>query len=263
MQVEIQVNDSPSPASRFVTWSAAPCRVRMTDASGAVSSTVVIDLTASSKAGGGQIGFSKAATGAFSKSLAVTVPTSGASVSFFVAGTFGKPSSDAGDISVVAKSGAATVGTVDLMVRIRKDANTLSIPERDRFLAALGTLNNKGTGRFVDFRDMHDGNGDSEMHGHPGFLPWHRAYLLDLERELQTIDPSVTIPYWRFDKAATKLFQPEFMGVPDSIGAVQFVAGHPLEFWTTDGVLGIDREARVRLDNRPDDIQSFRCTRGG
>ena len=25
--------------------------------------------------------------------------------------------------------------------------------------------------------------------GTPGFLPWHRAYLLDLERELQAIDP--------------------------------------------------------------------------
>jgi tyrosinase len=214
--------------------------VRMTDSSGATSPTTMVDLTSTSKAGG-EVGFGNTSTGAFTKSLSLPVPTSGSSVSFFVAGTFGKPSTALDDVTVVAKDGATTVGSVDLMVRIRKDANTLAPAERDRFLAAMATINNKGAGRFVDFRDMHDGRADAEMHGNPGFLAWHRAYLLDLERELQAIDPSVTIPYWRFDRPAPNVFTTDFMGVADPVGAVQFTPGHAFEFWTTDGMLGIDR----------------------
>ena len=53
---------------------------------------------------------------------------------------------------------------------------------------------------------MHTNVSSPQAHGAPGFLPWHRAYLLDLERELQAIDPSVALPYWRFDQAAPNLF---------------------------------------------------------
>jgi len=41
------------------------------------------------------------------------------------------------------------------MVRVRKNANTLTPGERDRFAAALVQLNNQGMGRFADFRDIH------------------------------------------------------------------------------------------------------------
>lgn len=34
------------------------------------------------------------------------------------------------------------------------------------------------------------------VHGHARFFPWHRAYVLLLERRLQEISPDVTIPYW-------------------------------------------------------------------
>ena len=30
------------------------------------------------------------------------------------------------------------------------------------------------------------------------FLPWHRAYLINLARALRNVDPSVFIPYWRW-----------------------------------------------------------------
>jgi tyrosinase len=32
------------------------------------------------------------------------------------------------------------------------------------------------------------------------FLPWHRAYLLELEKELKNINPSIEIPYWQWCK---------------------------------------------------------------
>ncbi|HEX9960655.1 MAG TPA: tyrosinase family protein, partial [Pyrinomonadaceae bacterium] len=93
------------------------------------------------------------------------------------------------------------------------------------------------------FRDMHVEGTLSEAHRFPGFLPWHRAYLLDLERELQNIEPRVSLPYWRFDQPAPRLFSKDFIGLEDANGTVEFSSGHPLEKWTTDGVPGINRHA--------------------
>ena len=83
----------------------------------------------------------------------------------------------------------------------------------------------------------------------PGFLPWHRAYLLDLERELQAIDSSVALPYWRFEQAAPNLFTSDFLGVSNSLGTVQFSATNPLQFWVTDGVQGIARRPFFNTTN--------------
>jgi tyrosinase len=127
------------------------------------------------------------------------------------------------------------------MVRIRKNANNLTAGERDRLVAAFAKLNNQGAGRFTDFRDMHTNVSSPQAHGAPGFLPWHRAYLLDLERELQAIDPSVALPYWRFDQPSPNIFTQEFFGVSDPVGTVSFSATNPLQFWRTDGVPGINR----------------------
>jgi tyrosinase len=171
----------------------------------------------------------------------LAVPINGTSVPFFVAGRFGRPSINNGDVSIEARTGTTLVGSVAVMVRIRKNANTLTTGERDRLVAAFAQLNNQGLGRFSDFRNMHTAASDPEAHRRPGFLPWHRAYLLDLERELQAIDPSVSLPYWRFDQPAPNIFILDFLGVSDPIGTVQFSATNPLQFWRTDGVQGINR----------------------
>ena len=34
------------------------------------------------------------------------------------------------------------------------------------------------------------------MHNNQRFLPWHRAYLINFERELREIDSFLSIPYW-------------------------------------------------------------------
>jgi tyrosinase len=160
-----------------------------------------------------------------------------------VAGEFGRPSIGLGDAAIEARGvgNQGVLATKAVTVRVRKDAQALSAAERDRFLAALATLNGGGSGRFRDFRDMHVQAADLEEHGNVGFLPWHRAYILDLERELQAIDPSVTLPYWRFDRPAPGVFTRQFMGVPNAAGRVQFSAGHPFGTWRTDGALGINR----------------------
>ncbi len=242
MNVELQINNSVSARARFVTWSPAPCRIRVTNPSGAVTPLVNVRITATpASASAGAVVFRRGSTGSFSSTLTVPVPINGASVPFFVAGQFGRPSPNNGDVRIDAHVGTSVVGSVKIMVRIRKNANILTAAERDRLVAAFAQLNNQGAGRFVDFRDMHTRASAPQAHGPPAFLPWHRAYLLDLERELQAIDPSVTLPYWRFDQPAPNIFTLDYFGVSDSLGTVQFSAGNPLRFWRTDGVQGINR----------------------
>ncbi|MFG3657437.1 tyrosinase family protein [Streptomyces sp. NPDC047706] len=96
------------------------------------------------------------------------------------------------------------------MVYTRKDVSTLTGGERRRFVNALLEL--KRRGEYDEFVRMHiayyvsDGeNGLRTAHMAPSFLPWHRQFLLELERALQRLDPSVTVPYWDWtrDRAAT------------------------------------------------------------
>lgn len=241
MKVELQINNSVSPGARFVSWAPSPCRVRVTDPSGAASPVVKVRINGVSAASAGAVVFRKSTTGLFSTSLTLPVPVNGTSVPFFVAGKFGRPSVSNGDVKIEARTGSTLVGAVKVMVRVRKNANTLTPAERDRLVSAFAQLNNQGTGRFTDFRDMHTNVSSPQAHGAPGFLPWHRAYLLDLERELQALDPSVSLPYWRFDQPSPNIFTLDFFGVSDPIGTVQFSPTNPLQFWKTDGVQGINR----------------------
>jgi len=255
MKVELQINNSASPQARFVGWAPSPCRIRVTNPMGTLLPTTSVQLRSVSASGGGAVVFRKDTAGAFAKTLTLTVPTNGTTVSFFVAGKFGQPSTTNGDVRIEARarlnllSAALTsVGFVPLMVRIRKNAESLTTGERDRFVAAMAQLNNQGAGRFADFRNMHTDVSSPQAHGAPAFLPWHRTYLLDLERELQAIDASVALPYWRFDQPAPNLFTPDFLGVADANGTVQFSATNPLQFWTTDGVQGVVRGPRNNWD---------------
>lgn len=252
MNVELQINNSVSPGARFVSWAPSPCRIRVTNPSGATTPTVSIRITGRSTATGGAVVFRAGTTGAFASSVTLTVPINGTTVPFFVAGQFGRPSVSAGDVTIEARFGTTLVGSVPVMVRVRKNANNLTAGERDRFIAAMAQLNNQGLGRFVDFREMHRTSISlAQAHGAPGFLPWHRAYLLDLERELQAINPSVSLPYWRFDQPAPNLFTLGFLGVSNSLGTVQLSATNPLRFWVTDGVPGINRRPFFNTGSAP------------
>jgi tyrosinase len=122
----------------------------------------------------------------------------------------------------------------------RKDVADLSKAEKKNFLNALLDLKNKvpnkqqirpsltekfpqPTNRYDEFVLMHmmsfgvDENLTMIAHGGPAFLPWHRAYLRYLERELQKIKPeykNVTIPYWDWtsDRSSEAVWDQEFMG---------------------------------------------------
>jgi tyrosinase len=230
--------------------------VRVTNPSGTSTPVVNVRITGVSAAGAGAVVFRSGTSGAFANSVTLAVPVNGTSVPFFAAGRFGRPSVNDRDVTIEARMGSAQVGSVAVMVRIRKNANRLTTGERDRFVAAFAQLNNQGMGRFADFRDMHVTQSLAQAHGAPAFLPWHRAYLLDLERELQAIDPSVSLPYWRFDQPAPNLFTREFFGVADANGTVQFSAGNPLRFWVTDGIPGIIRRPLFNTASAPPGLRT-------
>ncbi len=94
------------------------------------------------------------------------------------------------------------------MAYTRKDVSTLNRAERRRFVGALLRL--KKSGEYDEFVRMHmdhyvpDGEtGLRAAHMAPSFLPWHRMYLLELERALRRVDPAVTIPYWDWTRDRT------------------------------------------------------------
>lgn len=242
VSVELTVNDTTEVGGRYVTWAPARCTVRVLNADGLVGP---IAITLANRVGpGGKVVFRSTATAAATDRLSLTVPASGGRKTFFVSGRFGSPSIANGDAAIEVQQGTppAVIASIPVMVRVRKNAERLTTAERDRFLSAMARLNDHGTGIFRSFRATHTDDTSNEAHGDDGFLPWHRAYLLDLERELQKLDPSVTLPYWRFDQPAPKLFRTSFLGAPDpATGLARFTPANPLSLWSTDGIPGIER----------------------
>ena len=239
LTTQIIINGNPSPEANYIAWSPVPSEIRRTD-SGGSTSMQTIKLRNQNPNQGGQVLFFAPfpGPGKFDHGqdeLVLALPADGSPVSFLIAGKFTRPSIADKDavIEVVDVNTGSVLSSTSLMIRIRKDANNLEAGERQRFLSALGSLivlGAAGMGGFADYANIHTDAGVNEAHGNAGFLPWHRAFMLDLERELQAIDPSVSLPYWRFDEPAPNLFTRDFIGVPNATGTLEFEANNPLQF---------------------------------
>jgi tyrosinase len=224
----------------YLGWTPTQCTLRITNAPQSNLNVILKNRDISS---GGQVDFRTTYTSADQATLPLTVPGDGSAVTFFVGGKFGSPSfhDQDGAISIHDAATDAVLHQRTIMVRVRKDANVLTNAERDRFLTAFASLNSNAA-VYQAFVDNHNSAADPEIHGRPSFLVWHRAFVLHLERLLQAIDPSVAIPYWRFERTAPNVFIAEFMGgAPNSAGRVNLSAANPLRNWTISGVTGIVR----------------------
>lgn len=94
------------------------------------------------------------------------------------------------------------------MAYVRKDVSRLTAGERKRLVKAF--LEVKRRGEYDEFVRMHidhyTADGDDGLrtaHMTPSFLPWHRRFLLELERALRRVDGAVTVPYWDWTKDRT------------------------------------------------------------
>jgi tyrosinase len=245
LSVEILVNGTEDPTDDYVTWAPTRCQIRVhssTNVTGDVN--VVLDSPTADQAGevlfGEALPF-PARSVATEEMLPMSLPASSDWREFVIAGKFERPSTADKDAVIVVRAndpGAAVIGEHRLMVRVRKNANRLTPAERDRFLTALAT-HNMVEGRYAPYQDIH-ALASSQAHGYTAFLPWHRAFILRLERELQAIDPSVALPYWRFDEPAPNVFNLDFMGV-SSGWWVQFSSANPIRLWSLPGFVGINR----------------------
>lgn len=119
---------------------------------------------------------------------------------------------------------------------IRKSATRLTETERDNFLRAVLTLKNtianpgdpaeQQISIYDQFVAIHlyavninfgMTTGLNMGHANSAFCPWHRYFLYQFEQALQTVDPTVMLPYWDWtDQFGTEniLFQDNFIG-PD------------------------------------------------
>ena len=105
---------------------------------------------------------------------------------------------------------------------IRKDANTLSAAERVEFVDAILTL--KAEGIYDQFVLRHANAIMNAIHRCPAFLPWHRRFLFDLERELQRVsgNPNLGIPYWNWPSggANAAMWNDDLLGGNGDAGGV-------------------------------------------
>ncbi|MBA3779855.1 MAG: tyrosinase family protein [Chloroflexi bacterium] len=260
MDARLTINGGPNASTAYVGWAPVPAQLSLVDplSPGPVEVTVRNQEPQT----GGRIVFALAGSPSSEPALPVTVPPDGSPVDLLIAGQFGSPSTADGDtaVEVVRQATGELLVATRLMVRVRKDADTLTTAERDRFLSALAGLNDRGMGAYSDYPNIHTSAGSPEAHDNPGFLPWHRAFLLDLERELQAIDPSVSLHYWRFDEPGPNVFTRGFMGVPAANGLLQFAATNPLQFWATASLPGIVRRPLFNVATEPASVSDEATT---
>lgn len=243
---EIQIRQTASKSDDFICWTPVKSRIRLL-APPAEADVKVTLKSITAAAGAGAVGFLAADSNLTARpaaELQIDLKKDGSWTDFYVAGL--KPSSSGKDVSIRAElPNGAAAATDSLMVRVRKNAETLTLPERTAFLRALATWKSKpGQARPTRFEDFYTAHADAfDLGIHSGFganvsnfLPWHRAFLLNFERELQEIDPTVALPYWKFDAPAPKLFSADFLGsLADGSTEVQFDQTNPLRGWSKDG----------------------------
>jgi len=263
-KVEIRIG-ATSTIDDYFTWSPQLCNIRITNPDDVAAD---INVTIRNLPSTNRLRFATESSlttiteTATNATINVTLPEDGAWVNFYAAGFFDpaaavtndRGSSRDKDAVMEVVQAANVLCREGVMVRIRKNANNLSTEERDRFLNALQKLDITHD-KYQLFYDMHRNINDEyrfEMHsvpsgeGNNSFLPWHRAMCLHLERFLQSVDPSVAIPYWKYDIPAPNIFSQSFMGQDNNVSNAGFNVSNPLAGWVAPEVVsaGIIRNQR-------------------
>ncbi len=116
----------------------------------------------------------------------------------------------------------------------RRNLARLTVAERQAFTNAVNQL--RANGGYDTYVNQHQG-AMGHGHGGPAFFPWHREYVLRFERDLQAIDPSVSVPYWDWTEAnlnaagtESLIWRADFMGGPGQAGSGAVTTG-PFAGW--------------------------------
>nr|BAC87844.1 tyrosinase precursor 2 [Illex argentinus] len=122
--------------------------------------------------------------------------------------------------------------------RVRKEYRMMTNEERDNYHRAIVMLKQDTTvlpNKFEIIADLHAGSVTNSAHGGPGFLPWHRIYMMIWEEGLREQVPTVVVPYWDVtrdsamdDPRRSIVWSPQFQGNGHGLVTVG-----PFADWTT------------------------------
>lgn len=227
ISVEVEVQNTHGSKDDYLCWSPQPARARILGSpTGNVTARIVSEKTSSVSTG--KIVFDldsgdvpKWDTFTPREEISIALPANGDWISFYVAGKVA--STNQKDVAIVVRNvaGGGLLGSIPVMIRVRKDARTMTRTERMKFLDAVRKLHDAG--HFDKYWRAHQTAFNYDIHGMfrspfpPLFLAWHRAFLLNFERELQQLDPDVSLPYWKFDEPSSlaggsSIFSSDFLG---------------------------------------------------
>ena len=105
-------------------------------------------------------------------------------------------------------------------IKYRKNVNCLTSDElhdlREAY-AGMYALPASNYHSYEMIAGLHGGPSPTYCeHGYPGFLTWHRAYLLTFEEALQRVHCDVTLPFWDWSSKAT-------VGLPSAVSSPTYV----------------------------------------
>lgn len=266
--IRIAIHSMDHFGKAYLTWAPVKAWARLAEPTAADVEVILANdagssvLTPTGKRSDGDLAFSatRPAQGetAAAEELRLTLPKKGDPVMFYLAGKFPQPSTKDGDAVIeIRKPDGTLLDRRTAMVRIRKEFKTLMKDERDAFLRALNTFQESSSqANYLRVLAVHNWAArgkdpvrwrfpeypgapyryEDQAHLGPAFIAWHRAFLLQLERDLQKINPAVALPYWPSTQsnAQTMVFTGTGMGATDDSGAVvvpTFADGHPFEDW--------------------------------
>ncbi|RKP09558.1 hypothetical protein THASP1DRAFT_14104, partial [Thamnocephalis sphaerospora] len=117
----------------------------------------------------------------------------------------------------------------------RQEIRTLTEDRRKAFINAFKELHTGASPTELDRLSDYHNQAAGYAHSNAMFLPWHRYYLVFLERKLQKQDPMITVPYWDWtlDSQAPEtsvVFKEDFFG-GNGKGKDNCVEDGPLAGW--------------------------------
>ncbi len=122
----------------------------------------------------------------------------------------------------------------------RRNQATLSATQRAQFTAAVLAL--KASGKYDQYVTDHaNAMMGGYAHQGPAFLPWHREFLRRFELDLQSVDASVTLPYWDWtvdNSQLSAIWGTDFLGGNGRVTDSQVMTG-PFAFATGNWTLTV------------------------
>lgn len=128
---------------------------------------------------------------------------------------------------------------------VRKNQAALTAEEKSRFVAAIKELKRSGVydHHVEEHRTAMRSMDPDPAHMGPAFFPWHRQCLYRFERNLQSVDPSVSLPYWDWtrDRSSTSsIWANDFMGPNGSSANNGQVMSGPFAYTTGQWTLTVN-----------------------